>query len=365
MVTWLESLRARFFPSRAPLPAPPAVVVAAPPRSSTPPPHHAPATPPPAETLAATLKITGAQVPASSSSVDPPSPREREAIRQTLRDLRQIPALRSLAQRFSIALHREKLTVTEVVEPLRRDPALCVRLLQLANSAAVAPGEPVSDLSTAVQLLGVPRVRLLASAILLQRDGDGLGGDFDWKHLWVHALATALLAEHLDAWSGHRAGDSLPACAILHDVGKIALSVVAPEAYREVLLQTWRDRLSLTALELARLGVDHREAGKLFGQSAGLPPPVLDAIAWHDSPAFAQAPHRELVALVGVANQWAKIRGLGFSGDGLIIEQDLWETPAWAAWARALPTPPDPCDFAELEPRWIEQTKETLHIVRG
>lgn len=323
--------------------------------------------PPSSEDLAATLRrpATLPHLPASQTADGGPSPADRESIRAQLRQLKQVPALRSLAQRFSISMRRDGLTVSDVVESVRHDPALCLRLLQLANSAAVASSEPVSDLATAVQLIGVNRVRFLTSAILLQRDGDGFGGELDWRHLWIHAFATALLAERLDAWTGRHAGDSLSACALLHDIGKIALSVVAPEVYREILLTTWRDRLSLPALEVARLGIDHREAGLLFAQAAGLPVIVLDTIAHHDSPAFAKREHQGLVALVGVANQWAKLRGLGFSGDGLAPEQDLWETPAWNAWASTLPTPPDPLLFTENEPAWIEDAKSVLRIVRA
>ncbi|MCU0793302.1 MAG: HDOD domain-containing protein [Opitutaceae bacterium] len=314
------------------------------------------------------LRHTPAQLsaaPPAQPCAEPPSPAAREALRARLRALRQIPALRSLAQRFSISMRRDGLTISEVVESLRHDPALCVRLLQLANSAAIASREPVSDLPTAVQLLGVSRVRLLSTTLLLQRDTEHFGGEFDWKHLWIHALATALLAERLDAWTGRRAADSLAACAILHDVGKIALSVVEPDAYRDILLAAWRDRHSLPALEAARLGLDHREAGALFGEAVGLPSAVLAAIAHHDSPAFSPHAHQPVVALVGVANQWAKLRGLGFSGDGLVHEQDLWETPAWTAWCQTLPSPPDTDDFAAREPRWIEETKTELKILRG
>ena len=369
MASWFQKLCHRFLPTKGIAWAASGVAACAAPPAILP---HARATPkprphPPAEdALAAVLRCSAPTLHAAKATDDEsPSPLEREDIRERLRNLKQIPALRSLAQRFSISMRRDGLTVPDVVEAVRHDPALCVRLLQLANSATVGSREPVSDLTTAVQLLGVSRVRFLSSAILLQRDGDALGGDFDWKHLWVHAFATALLAERLDAWTGRRADDSLAACAVLHDIGKIALSVVAPDAYREILLEAWRGRHSLPALELAHIGIDHREAGGLFAKAAGLPPAVLDAIAHHDAPAFASARHQGVVALVGVANQWAKLRGLGFSGDGLVLEQDLWETPAWAAWIRTLPTTPDPLLFAENEAAWIDEAKTVLKIFRA
>jgi HD-like signal output (HDOD) protein len=281
-------------------------------------------------------------------------------VQARLQDLKQIPALKSLARRFSQSMGREIISIPEVVGSISHDPALCLRLLQMANSVHIASEQPVSDLETAVHMLGVDRVRLLSSAMLLQRDSEGITSGFDWKHLWMHALATAMLAERLDEWVGRQAGNSLPACAILHDLGKIALSVVVPEVYQNVLLAAWQDRAALPPLEQARIGMDHREAGWIFGSEAGLPPVVLDTIAYHDSPWRAKQEHQVTVSLVAVANQWAKIYGLGFSGDGTVIDVDIWETAAWAEWVKTLHSTPEVQHFAAREARWIEETRRNL-----
>ena len=51
---------------------------------------------------------------------------------------------------------------------------------------------------------------------------------------------------------------------------------------------------------------------------------VLDPIAYHDEPSRAHPNHQSTVALIAAANQWAKNYGLGFSGDGKIIDIDNW-----------------------------------------
>lgn len=310
--------------------------------------------------LAETLRCTEAEL-AKRAKSESSNPADWQAVQARLIELKQIPALKSLAERFTRSLGQgDSLAISEVVDALGRDPSLCVRILRMANSASVASREPVGDLPTAVHLLGVDRVRLMSRTLLLQRDSEGIASGFDWKHLWMHALATAMLAERLDEWSGRHASPALQLCAILHDVGKIALSVVAPDLYPKILVSAWLDRASLPPLELARLGMDHREAGWLFGSEAGLPAVVLDMIAYHDEPGRARAEHRGSVALVGVANQWAKLYGLGFSGDGAIPPVDVWETPAWEAWVRTLPAAPDVASFAVREASWIEEVRHEL-----
>ncbi len=310
--------------------------------------------------LAETLRCSSDELArrAESSSENPADWR---LVQERLLELKQIPALKSFADKLTRSLGRgDSLSITEVVDSLARDPSLCVRILRMANSVSTASHEPVGDLATAVHMVGVDRVRLMSRALLLQRDSDGIASGFDWKHLWMHSLATAMLAERLDAWSGHHASPVLPVCAILHDVGKIALSVVSPEAYLQILVTAWRDQVALPPLELGCLGLDHREAGWIFGTEAGLPAVVMDTIAYHDEPGRSREENRTTVALVGVANQWAKLYGLGFSGDGATRPIDVWETAAWAAWAGRLPTAPDVANFAVCESGWIEEVRHQL-----
>src|SRR5690349_13140716 len=84
---------------------------------------------------------------------------------------------------------------TQTLEALEKDPALCVRVLRMANSASVRSEKKIEDIFTAVQMLGLRRVSTLAQALFTMRDARNMAGGLDWRHLWVHALATAAIAE--------------------------------------------------------------------------------------------------------------------------------------------------------------------------
>ena len=243
--------------------------------------------------------------------------------------LRQIPVLQSFAQGFMQALNRPEVEIDEVVGAISKDQALCVRVLRLANSVTIASEQRVEDLATAVQLLGVVRVRNAAHALFTLRDAKPVGEVFDWRHLWIHALATAAIAEELEGLLHVRENSQLHLAGLLHDVGKIVLSTIAPEDYRAVLVTAWNGDESLEELERAQLGVDHREAGVRFARSNGLPDVVVQTIAHHDRPELAET-HRLEVALVAIANHVAKAHGLGFSGARLGAGDGEFETlPAW------------------------------------
>jgi putative nucleotidyltransferase with HDIG domain len=264
-----------------------------------------------AQSLAETLKLQALPVTARRTTAADPKVRERTLA--ALGNLQQIPALQSLAQGFMQAMNRPEVAVDEVVEAISKDSALCVRILRMANSVLVSPERRIEDLDTAVQMLGVKRVRQAAQALFTLRDANRVAEGFDWRHLWIHALATAAIAEELERQLRAHSDPQLHLAALLHDVGKIVLSTIAPDEYRDVLVTAWNDQGRLEELERARLGVDHREAGVLFAKHNGLPPIVVEAISHHHQPEVATE-YRFEVAVVALANYVSKARGLGFSG---------------------------------------------------
>jgi putative nucleotidyltransferase with HDIG domain len=256
-------------------------------------------------------------------------PQVRERTLAALMALRQIPALQSLAQGFLRAMNQPEVSVPELVASIEKDSALCVRVLRMANSVLVSPERPIEDLDNAVQMLGVTRVRNAAQALFTLRGASGVAEGFDWHHLWIHALGTAAIAEELEQQLRSVDNSQVHLAGLLHDVGKIVLSTIAPDAYREVLIVAWNENGRLEDLERERLGVDHREAGVLFAQHNALPPVVVETIAHHNRPEEAKS-FRFEVALVAIANYLCKAHGLGFSGARLDeADGDFAELSAW------------------------------------
>jgi putative nucleotidyltransferase with HDIG domain len=253
-----------------------------------------------------------------------------------LKHLQQIPALQSFTRELLSTLGRVDVDVADVVERVVKDSALCVRILRMANSVTVGSEQRIEDLNTAVQMLGVSQVGKMAQTLFTLRDGNRLVDGFDWRHLWLHAIATASIADELDRQLRGEPPAALHVAALLHDVGKIVLSTVAPEEYRAILVATWQERGRLEELERRRLGVDHREAGVHFARQSGLSEMVVQAIAHHDRPEEAESCRFE-VALVSLANHICKLHGLGFSGARLdASEMDFAALPAWTVIAEEL-----------------------------
>lgn len=256
-------------------------------------------------------------------------PRVRLSTIAALEQLKQIPALQSLVQGVVQIMGRDGVSVDEVVEALEKDSALCVRVLTMSNSVAISPEQRIVDLQTAVQMLGINRVRRVAQAVFTMRGAQRMAEGLDWRHLWIHALATAAIAEELDRRVSAHPNPQIYIAGLLHDLGKIVLSTATGEAYRDLIVSSWNGQGRLEDLERDRLGVNHREAGVIFARKQRLSPVVIEVVAHHGAPEGAESFKSE-VAIVSIANFMSKARGLGFSGarlDG--SDGDLENLPAW------------------------------------
>ena len=308
-----------------------------------------------------TVRNAGASPRRARATADP---EVRSATLEAIGGLRQIPALQSLVEGVVRTLSRDGVDVDEVVAALQKDSSLCVRVLGMANSVVVASERRIEDLSTAVQMLGIMPVKRMAQAVFVMRDAQRLAEGLDWRHLWIHAFATAATAEELERRLRPPGSDQIYMAALLHDVGKIVLSTAAGDTYRDILVASWNGEGRLEDLEREELGVGHREAGVIFACSNNLSDMVIDAIAHHDDPAKAGTFRLE-VALVALANFMSKARGLGFSGSRLDARDGEFEDhPAWLVVEEQLGWKPDVASLEEEMTPFFAALREQLHSLR-
>lgn len=285
----------------------------------------------------------------------------REETRQSLANLTQAPAMGWLANNLLVLMRRNDVDLGEVVEAISKDPAIFTRILRMANSPVVAPYQRVSDLKTAVSLLGIQRVRLTAQALVTMQETSNLVEGFNWRHLWIHSFACALLAAEIPKELHMEVPPNCYLSGLLHDMGKIVLSYLNPPKYRQLLMDAVCDGTALHELELKHFGMTHEEAGAEFARLSKLPVDVISAIEDHATPEHALE-SQLLVAYISVANYLAKTHGLGFSGSSLAsMEENLGDTQGWKIIAAAVPRAPSAEDFhLQLRP-FIADLKQELH----
>ena len=139
--------------------------------------------------------------------------------------------------------------------------------------------------------------------------------------LWRHSLATALLARSLGERFRYPSKSTLFTVALLHDVGKLALSEFVGQQFAEITKMVEEDGVDFLAAEKAVLGVEHALLGAKLVQKWNFPAEMVEAIAFHhDFDKSHKA--RELTRLVYLANILMLSVGVGAGAAGLAVPAD-------------------------------------------
>jgi signal transduction histidine kinase len=215
--------------------------------------------------------------------------------------------------------------------------------------------EAIQALVLSVQVLEWGRVvaaeRGRASARGLEGPApiEGDGARFDRIGFWRHSIAVASAAEMIAAGSrqlGVRPEEAFVA-GLLHDLGKLALSLILPRAYDRVIELAEVKQANIADIEQSVIGLDHHTAGKRLGARWDLPPMLQDTM-WLHAQQYDSLPslrHKPLIGVVHAADAVCRELHLGWSGNHSTI----------ASLAEVLdPLKVGPARIEESFPRLIE-----------
>jgi putative nucleotidyltransferase with HDIG domain len=220
--------------------------------------------------------------------------------------LSRLPHLRPASLKLlSISIDSDS-ALAEFEAAFKMDPALATDLLITANSPLFGVRVAVQSIRHAVAMLGLERVRSLALTISLKsyarsnRWGDAI------QTLWRHSMATAVIAEALGA-ADQKQVQLLYTAGLTHDVGRLALFQISPEAYLQVLSREFSGNEEFLELEKFLFECSHDDAGAFLAMAWGFPIALCDCIRFHHWDIASHA--GQLFELVGVACRLADVLG--------------------------------------------------------
>ena len=202
---------------------------------------------------------------------------------------------------------------------LSADQSLSARVLRLANSAFYGLSRKVNDLQEAVVILGMRNIKNLAL----------VAGTYPWMNrplpgyclgpraMWTHAFGTAVGAQQVAKISGKVKEDVAFTAGLLHDIGKVAVSIWLENKVVAILNYAHREGLSFDEAERKILGYDHTQVGEHLAAAWNLPEDLVAAVRWHHSPDEAPG-NPPLVDCVHLGNYLTMTMGYGLGGDGLL-----------------------------------------------
>ena len=164
----------------------------------------------------------------------------------------------------------ENVQLKQLGELISSDPAFAGEVLTVVNSLLYAPRYPIKSILQAIEVLGASHLQGLCLTVGVRAYlGKSLGRP-TMRTLWRHNMATALIAQQI-ASAGTTDRDIAYTAGILHGIGLLALAVVRPKEYIDLLSTFMGTGESLLDRELLIFGIDHCQLGKKLVSNWNLP----------------------------------------------------------------------------------------------
>ena len=285
---------------------------------------------------------------------------------------KDIPTLPAVAMRLLDAAMSGEGDTSQIAEIIQKDAAITAKVLQVANSPQYGFRGQITTLNRAVALLGNTALRAIALGVsFFDAFHDNLDAqpEFDPRDFWKHSLGVALVAEAVGKKTGSGAAGVLFVAGLLHDIGRLALYVMNPEAYGRVVADSFSHSLPLVERERAAFGGDHTVYGEKLAKQWNLPEPIARSIRYHHVRPEAKKPagkgippiHQTVAfADIIVRNQWIGSQGYQAPTP---IEPELWKRFGLAAKDEAVLTRVLLEGVRQLSPIFdTEFDLESLHI---
>ncbi|MDD2700207.1 MAG: HDOD domain-containing protein [Sideroxydans sp.] len=236
-------------------------------------------------------------------------------LREGIRHLDSLPAMPEIAHKLmSLDLESEE-GEQQMLLLIAQDPLISAKIIGLSNSPLLGTSRKANSVKDAALLLGLNRVKSVATGIAVMSLVSKSIGRFDPQALWLHNLSVAfamLPVVRAMPYKARPQDDLIFLAGMLHDIGYLALAYL--DVQRSDDLHT---RLAIeperTAIEVERelLDVTHDELGAELARHWNLPDELVEVIRYHHNPDTPEAtPSLPLARIINVTEKLIPSLGL-------------------------------------------------------
>ena len=242
-----------------------------------------------------------------------------ERVRSRLDQLDTLPTLPSVVLHIMRLVSDPNTTMAQLEALLLRDPAIVLKVLQVANSPVFAGSGHKGrwTLTDALVRLGLRKVGAIAQQIaLINTFVRPEESDFDLGRFWQHSVASALVANELCEGKMVELPEPIEfndywIASLLHDAGKLVQGFFYYQWVERIIRQMDGGKVPYYKAEAEMsAGINHSTVGQLLLEKSAMPPELIQAVRLHHTPGDSPS---GLVALIHVADNIAKDIGLGYT----------------------------------------------------
>ena len=187
---------------------------------------------------------------------------------------------------------------------IRKDPALTLELLRMANSPVYRRSQRIDRCEVAVSLLGIRGLRGILDTFGARKALEGHYPAELLDRLWTHSAEIAELAAAIGRQLNYPESTIEVAYVggLLHDVGRIILEGRNPDSYRALQQFCAQRQSAAGAVESLIAGVNHTRIGARMAEHWNLPERLVQAIRYSRTPLSAPKAARECAQLIYLAH---------------------------------------------------------------
>jgi len=203
-------------------------------------------------------------------------------IRARIDSLSYLPTAGAVAMKFVELGRNLDADPSEYAKVISADSSLSSKILAMTNSSWAGVRNKVTNVKSAVNLLGLGTVRTLGVSYCLT----GLHNELrlsseESQMFWESSLCKAVAAKTIASRSDVKLADEAFVVGLLQDFAVPIMYAVGKEGYLEVLRTAATDAEVQLQKERKLFRMDHAEVGRILAQKLALPDLLVDAIAFH------------------------------------------------------------------------------------
>ncbi len=157
------------------------------------------------------------------------------------------------------------------------DPTLASTLIKYANSPLYRRANQVSNVPTAIRILGLKSIRSAVAMATMRAMTEPETAVS--RAILNHSLDIALLSKLIARKTHPELADDLEFLGLIHDMGMLILNQSFPEEYQTLFTRSIHDNISITTLEEAQFELTHDIIMAAISERFRLPEPYVDTLA--------------------------------------------------------------------------------------
>lgn len=203
-------------------------------------------------------------------------------IERFLSSCARLPSLPSVVIKIIDASKDPDISLADVADILRVDPALSAKLLRIANSPLYAKRREISNLRDALSLLGLNAALTISLSFSLVKSLNDTeeASDDSYQNFWKRSILSATIAREIGLTLKLPNLEDFFLASLLQDIGILALYCSSSECLDDTISRTPK----IIDNELNKLGVDHSDIGAWLLKSWNLPEKLYTAVLCSKTP---------------------------------------------------------------------------------